>query len=114
MNNHEATLYSLQLRLVKGLADDPAGQKVELIALPEGPGEPRRAHFEHWEPLSHRLSAVASSTPFHLKVIYRTLHRRFNRVSDRPGHRPPANLFSPPIERPGASQLVSECSPWGP
>jgi hypothetical protein len=24
--------------------------------------------------LSHRLSAVASSTPFHLKVIYRTLH----------------------------------------
>lgn len=73
MHNHEATLYSLQLRLVKGLADDPAGQAVELIALPEGPGEPRRAHFEHWEPLSHRLSAVASSNPFHLKAIYRTL-----------------------------------------
>ncbi len=73
MNNHETTFYSLQLRLVKGLADDPAGQQVELIALPEGPGEPRRTHFENWEPLSHRLSAVASSTPFHLKVIYRTL-----------------------------------------
>jgi hypothetical protein len=73
MNNHEATLYSLQLRLVKGLADDPAGPKVELIALPEGPGEPRRAHFEQWEPLSDRLSAVASSNPFHLKAIYRTL-----------------------------------------
>jgi hypothetical protein len=71
MNNHEATFYSLQVRLVGG--SDPAGQSVELIALPEGPGEPRRAHFEHWEPLSHRLSAVAKSTPFHLKAIYRTL-----------------------------------------
>jgi hypothetical protein len=74
MNNHEATFYSLQLRLVNGLSGDPASQKVELIALPEGPGEPRRAHFEHWEPLSHRLSALTSSTPFHLKVIHRTLH----------------------------------------
>jgi hypothetical protein len=74
MNNQETTFYSLQLRLVKDLPDDPASHRVELIALPEGPGEPRRAHFEHWEPLSHRLSAVASSTPFHLKVIYRTLH----------------------------------------
>ena len=73
MDNHEATFYSLQLRLVRSTPGDPAGQKVELIALPEGPGEPRRAH-EHWEPLSHRLSAVASSTPFHLKVMYRTLH----------------------------------------
>ena len=74
MNNHETTFYSLQLRLVKDLPDNPAGHTVELIALPEGPGEPRRAHFEQWEPLSHLLSAVASSTPFHLKVIYRTLH----------------------------------------
>ena len=73
MDNHEATFYSLQLRLVSGLPGDPAGHKVELIALPEGPGEPRRAHFEHWEPLSHRLSTVASSTPFHLKVMYRTM-----------------------------------------
>jgi hypothetical protein len=74
MDNHEATFYSLQLRLVGSDPGDPSGQKVELIALPEGPGEPRRAHFEHWEPLSHRLSAVASSTPFHLKATYRTLH----------------------------------------
>ncbi len=73
-NNNHALLYSLQLRLVKGLPGDPAGQRVELIALPEGPGEPRRTHFEHWEPLSHRLIAVASSTPFHLKVIHRTLY----------------------------------------
>ena len=73
MDNHEATFYSLQLRLVRDVPGDPAGQKVELIALPEGPGEPRRAHFEHWEPLSHRLTAVASSTPFHLKAMYRTL-----------------------------------------
>ena len=74
MDNHEATFYSLQLRLVGGDPADPAGHKVELIALPEGPGEPRRAHFEHWEALSHWLADVASSTPFHLKVIYRTLH----------------------------------------
>jgi hypothetical protein len=72
MNNKDAMFYSLQLRLVKDCR--ATRQPVELIALPEGPGEPRRAHFEHWEPLSHRLSAVASSTPFHLKVIYRTMH----------------------------------------
>ncbi len=74
MKNHEAMLYSLQLRLVKDLADSSASQRVEMIALPEGPGEPRQAHFEHWEALSYRLSTVASSTPFHLKVMYRTLH----------------------------------------
>ena len=73
MNNQEATFYSLQLRLVEGLPGNPGGQKVELIALPEGPGEPRRAHFDHWEGLAHRLSAVTSSTPFHLKATYRTL-----------------------------------------
>jgi hypothetical protein len=71
--NNDATLYSLQLRLVKDQAGDPAGHKIELIALPEGPGEPRHAHVEHWELLSHRLAIVASSTPFHLKVIFRTL-----------------------------------------
>ncbi len=73
MTNNEAVFYSLQLRLVNDLAGGSERRKVELIALPEGPGEPRRVHFEHWEPLSKRLSAVASSTPFHLKVIYRTL-----------------------------------------
>jgi hypothetical protein len=73
MNNQEATFYSLQLRLVEGLPGIPGGQKVELIALPEGPGEPRRAHFDHWEGLAHRLSTVTSSTPFHLKATYRTL-----------------------------------------
>jgi hypothetical protein len=73
MNNQEATFYSLQLRLVEGLPGNPGGQKVELIALPEGPGEPRRAHFDHWEGLAHRLSVVTSSTPFHLKATYRTM-----------------------------------------
>jgi hypothetical protein len=73
MNNQEATFYSLQLRLVEDLPGNPGGHKVELIAMPEGPGEPRRAHFDHWEPLAHRLSAVTSSTPFHLKATYRTL-----------------------------------------
>ena len=73
MNEKDTMFYSLQLRLVKDLPDDSASSKVELIALPEGPGEPRRAHFEHWERLSAHLSAVASSTPFHLKAMYRTL-----------------------------------------
>ena len=73
MNNQENTFYSLQLRLVEGLPGNPGGPKVELIALPEGPGEPRRAHFDHWEGLAHRLSTVTSSTPFHLKATYRTL-----------------------------------------
>jgi hypothetical protein len=74
MNRNEDMLYSLHLRLVNDQADDSARQGVELIALPKGEGEPRRAHFEHWEPLSMRLTAVASSTPFHLKVIHRTLN----------------------------------------
>ncbi len=73
MNKTEDMFYSLQMRLVKDSSSD-ARHGVELIAMPEGPGEPRRAHFEHWEPLSMRLTAVASSTPFHLKVIHRTLH----------------------------------------
>jgi hypothetical protein len=73
MNNKDAMFYSLELRLVQDVPGDSAGQRVELIALPEGPGEPRRAHFEHWEPLGDRLTAVASSTPFHLKVMYRTM-----------------------------------------
>jgi hypothetical protein len=73
MDNQEATFYSLQLRLVESLPDHPSGHKVELIALPEGPGEPRRAQFDHWEPLAHRLSTVTSSSPFHLKATYRTL-----------------------------------------
>jgi hypothetical protein len=74
MDDNDGNFYSLQLRLVKGLPGDPAGHRVELIALPEGPGEPHRVHFEHWESLSHRLAAVASSTPFHLKAMYRTVH----------------------------------------
>ncbi len=74
MNNNDATFYSLQLRLVNEMPDESAGDRVELTALPEGPGEPRRAQFEHWDLLSQRLSAVTSSTPFHLKAIYRTLH----------------------------------------
>ena len=73
MNDKDAMFYSLQLRLVKDVPGDSASHAVELIALHEGPGEPRRAHFEHWETLSHRLSAVAISTPFHLKVMYRTM-----------------------------------------
>jgi hypothetical protein len=74
MNRNENMLYSLHLRLVKDLAGDSARHGVELIALPKGEGEPRRAHFENWEPVSMHLTTVASSTPFHLKVIHRTLH----------------------------------------
>jgi hypothetical protein len=69
VNTDNTTFYSLHLRLVKD-----RGHRVELIALPEGPGEPRHTHFEHWELLSHLLSALASSTPFHLKMISRTLY----------------------------------------
>ena len=74
MNNNEAKYYSLQLRLIEGLAEDPASHRVELMALPEQSGDPHLAHFDHWDSLSDRLIAVASSTPFHLKVIQRTLH----------------------------------------
>jgi hypothetical protein len=74
MNNNDAKYYSLQLRLVQDVAVDTANHRVELMALPEQSGEPHLAHFEHWDSLSDRLVAVASSTPFHLKVIQRTLH----------------------------------------
>jgi hypothetical protein len=68
----DATFYSVHLRLVNSQPGEPEARGVELLALPEGPGEPHRCHFEHWEALSHCLSAVASS--FHLKAMYRTLH----------------------------------------
>jgi hypothetical protein len=74
MNRNGDMFYSLHLRLVGDPAGDSARPGVELIALPKGEGEPRRAHFEHWEPLSACLTAVASSTPFHLKVLHRTLN----------------------------------------
>jgi len=74
MNRNAEMLYSLHMRLIGDEAGNSARPGVELIALPKGEGEPRRAHFEHWEPLSVRLTAVASSTPFHLKIIHRTLH----------------------------------------
>jgi hypothetical protein len=70
--HNDAIFYSVHMRLVNEIPGESEAQGVELIALPEGPGEPRRSHFEHWEALSHCLSAVASS--FHLKAIYRTLH----------------------------------------
>ncbi len=73
MNNNDAKLYSLQLRLVNDLTENTAGHRVEMTALPEKSGEPHFEHFDHWDSLSNRLIAVASSTPFHLKVIQRTL-----------------------------------------
>jgi hypothetical protein len=69
---NDTTFYSVQLRLVSGIPGESGAQRVELLALPEGPGETHRSLFEHWEALSHCLSAVASS--FHLKAMYRTLH----------------------------------------
>lgn len=66
---NDGKFYSLQLRLIESLTG-----RVELTAFPEASGEPRLAHIDHWEALSNRLAAVASSTPFHLKVMHRTLH----------------------------------------
>ena len=74
MNNNDAKLYSLQLRLANDAAENSGNQRVELMALPETSGDPHLAHFDHWDSLSDRLVAVASSTPFHLKVMQRTLH----------------------------------------
>jgi hypothetical protein len=74
LNNNDAKLYSLQLRLVNDVTENATGHRVEMTALPEESGEPHLAHFEPWESLSNRLVTVLSSTPFHLKVIQRTLH----------------------------------------
>ena len=88
--HNDAIFYSVHMRLMNEVPGEPG---FELIALPEGPGEPRRSHFEHWEALSHCLSAVASS--FHLKAIYRTLH---------------AGLTAPLIDRTTGSRQIFSLS----
>jgi hypothetical protein len=93
MVNTDGKFYSLQMRLIKDLPGDSASPRVELTALPEDPAEAHVAHLEHWDSLSDRLRAVARSTPFHLKVMYRTLH---------------AGLTAPLIDRAtGARQVFS-------
>jgi hypothetical protein len=89
----QAIFYSVQLRLVTDVSGAPETRGVELLALPEGPGEPHRSHFEHWDALSHCLSAVLSS--FHLKAIYRTLH---------------AGLTAPLIDRATGSRQIFSLS----
>lgn len=91
--HNDAIFYSVHMRLVSDVPGEAETRGVELIALPEGPGEPRRSHFEHWEALSHCLSAVASS--FHLKAIYRTLH---------------AGLTAPLIDRTTGSRQIFSLS----
>src|ERR1700761_4820440 len=73
MSKSEATSYSLQFRLV---TNHPGEPRVELMALPDGPGETHLLHFEHWDSLANHLKTLARSTPFHLKVMQRTLHAR--------------------------------------
>ena len=90
---NDGKFYSVQLRLVDSFAGDPAARPVEMTAFAQGSGEPHLAHVDGWESLSGRLTTVASSTPFHLKVIHRTLH---------------AGLTAPLIDRAtGAPQVFS-------
>ncbi len=72
--NDECTFYSLQLRPVEmSLGTKQSISELEVVALPAGPGKIRKARFRQWEPVFEHICSILSSSPFHRKVMRRTL-----------------------------------------
>ena len=78
---NETTRYSLQLRPVEMchasdhgvLGMDHGVLEMEIVAHPEGPGQPISTRLRQWVPFFERLCALLSSSPFHRKAMHRTL-----------------------------------------
>lgn len=70
----ETTRYSLQLCPVERNSEAEAGvSEMEIVAHPDGPGMPIRTRSRQWLPIFERLCDFLSSTPFHRKLMHRTL-----------------------------------------
>lgn len=71
---HETTRYSLQFRpLEMGLPTDAGVVELEIVAHPDGPGQPISTRSRQWLPIFERLCSLVSSSPFQRKAMQRTL-----------------------------------------
>lgn len=72
--NAQTMRYSLQLRPVEVSQQSEDGVlELEFVAEPEGAGQPIRGRFRQWHPIFERLCTLLSSSPFHRKVMQRSL-----------------------------------------
>lgn len=72
--NKETTLYSLQLRPVELSSQAEHGVlEMEIVAHPNGPGQPILRRSRQWLPIFDRVCNLLSSSPFHRKAMHRTL-----------------------------------------
>src|SRR5215475_6699066 len=72
--SNEATRYSLQMCPVELSTQSEHGVlEMEIVAQPDGPGEAIRTRSRQWLPIFERLCTLLSSSPFHRKVMHRTL-----------------------------------------
>lgn len=70
----EMTRYSLQLRPVELSSQADHGvAEMEIVAQPEGPGQPICRRSRQWQPIFERICNFLSSSPFHRKAMHRTL-----------------------------------------
>jgi hypothetical protein len=68
------TRYSLQLRPVELSSHADHGVlEMEIVAQPDGPGQPICRRSRQWLPIFERICNFLSSSPFHRKAMHRTL-----------------------------------------
>jgi hypothetical protein len=68
------TRYSLQLRPLELCSQSDHGVlEMEIVAQPDGPGQPIRTRSREWLPIFDRICNFLSSSPFHRKAMHRTL-----------------------------------------
>lgn len=71
----ETTRYSLQFRPLEMChASDAGVLELEIVAQPDGPGQPISTRSRQWLPIFDRLCSLVSSSPFQRKAMQRTLH----------------------------------------
>ncbi len=72
--NKETIRYSLQLRPVELCNQSDHGVlEMEIVAHPDGGGQPILRRSRQWLPIFDRICSLLSSSPFHRKVMHRTL-----------------------------------------
>lgn len=70
----ETTRYSLQFRPVELCNQSDHGVlEMEIVAHPDGPGQPILRRSRQWLPIFERICSLLSSSPFHRKAMQRTL-----------------------------------------
>ena len=72
--NNEITRYSLQLLPIEMCQrSDDGVLELEIVAQPQGSGQPIRTRSRQWHPIFERVCSLVSSSPFQRKAMDRTL-----------------------------------------